>query len=647
MKQVYSRVQYTKRADLETLRKCFYPISTRFIRLFKTPKSQLLNISNNISNTGGELNERQQRLGRISRQQQTELGLRVPNVYKERDEEIKGGRKKFKAFKAGKKSKDYCSEKGFNLLTSNFDSSIIFDNELYAKITDNAGKVLPSLPEKPQRQDITDSDEKSLRAFTSRSDGFSGCILSCTIKAGIAAAEHLGIYSPNSQRKRVGKISNSVEALSKNTNSGAPYFGRKNDPSIKVKTKKWMRDMLFRPDSSKFLSNSFAIQDPDREDFFCNNPTKIFHRFQIKAKEKLDKTFEFVVKIRQVLCISYGVLGFEHMFFGEIMNDVKIQQDNLKDPCYSTGSTRTEISNNHVARIRSLHKYGLPEYMLASGDFESLDQSIDNIFFDIFFGIVEQNIIMSKYEKKVWNYLRCFMKFTPVIYMGELFFLSRGIASGCLITNLFDTWVHLTLVYLTEFIETDEEFGKIFDVMLGLKHQRDVRVDWKYLQGMRYTFIHYFSGCGDDSIMYINSSFKYKFLKVCRYLGFKVGFDNIQKDPKGKVYYLGTYWDSNNEPFQTDEYLISHICFRERYQTNSDLESKGFDGFGHYLLSRNLSICLRFKNGLKFLRTYLFNWEPFQKWYDDKEADLYVVPKWPFEEGYTLERHLALHWGYY
>jgi hypothetical protein len=627
VRDLIRRISNTSRADLRIFKESFSSIQTRFHKL--------------TSNSNYKLEEEvYEKLERLSERQRIQFG---------NSKEIRRGTKPSQIGNGTKIWNKEIEEKANLIANSSNSCAFTFDDKIRTIIASNITEKLPSLPRQIRRGELEKADSETISNFTRSSNCYSGCVLTLLIRAGLLASEHLGIITgevkTNPRKPR--QILDCVEELSKNTNSGYPFYGRKNDEVIKYNVRKWVEKVYENPNPRIILSNNFGID----EDYFSvmNNPCKIYYRFQIKAKEVSNSIFEFIVKHRQVFCVPFGIVAIEARYFRDIIERVKHHQSKLTDPIYPSGENRSEISVRHILKHREcLPDNPIKDYYLVSGDYSKLDQSIEPIMVDLFFAICETTMDLNEKEKQVYNYLRMYTKFTPLIYKGFLFFMTVGISSGLLITNLFDSFVSLTLLYFTHLTLLDEDCDDVFYGIIGYNDLDDVKIDPIRLDNTIFKPLENFSIYGDDSIIYNSEKFFWRLKRICHYFSLNIEFENIARTKKDPIFFLGTFWDQNNEPFQSRMYMISHMIFREKwFRSKKEIVDRGYKDFDDFTLARCLAICLRFKNGLEEILILLKGWKPFEDWYLNKNAGFIRPSGWPFDKDTYISRDMCLHWSYY
>merc|ERR1712127_397535 len=243
------------------------------------------------------------------------------------------------------------------------------------------------------------------------------------VLAGIHAAQHMNLILPSSNSKfQPASAFNAVERISKNTNSGYPFFRPKSLISCKKDTIRWVNLILDEGTSFRLFKNSLM-----------SNPEVIFNRFQPTLDSTL-KTLDF--KIRQVWCVPQRIVALEQVFFGEMLDYHKSKQSNSTDPVVTSGLNNKAISVKCVKRIRSRLGPRRAENDLGmySLDYSKFDSTIPDFAIDIFFSTCRSQLNLSAKQSKIFNLLRFYTKRSPFIFCGGYGFQNRGISSGSLIT---------------------------------------------------------------------------------------------------------------------------------------------------------------------------------------------------------------------
>jgi hypothetical protein len=390
---------------------------------------------------------------------------------------------------------------------------------------------------------------------------------------------------------------------------------KKNLDWVQLRVIEQMKSIFRRPTSNKFFSRAEMFIGDSLYNMYTL-PEMIFHRFQTVYDSESDTCVE---KSRIVWCVPYVIVALENYFFGNIFK--KIQDHSVASHIcyYPIGLTNYDIGRKSVGTLREQFRVvGNENCKIYSLDFKKFDSTIPNWAKDIFFAINQSLIVLNKVEKLVYNYLRIYVKFPPFIFEEKVMFKLKGISSGLLMTNIFDTWWNLTLhFFLRVIMEFYPEqcsdillekftFDKMFFDINPVKHDflispPNVRV------------------LGDDSIFLCDEYTLELFKCICKILGMSVGIKHICEHPDDDIFFLGRYWRKDNRPFQTEAYMALRIVYTKWY----DDKEIPFD-IKDLHLNRMLSICLPLIGGKEFLDKYLFDYKPYQKFLKTREGFIFI-----------------------
>jgi hypothetical protein len=350
---------------------------------------------------------------------------------------------------------------------------------------------------------------------------------------------------------------------------------------------------------------------------FFELPSLIYHRFQIgRFDDNRSK-----VKVRQVWCVPQIVVALEAYFFYNIVENCKFLSINQPDYRYSIAQNNKLISK----RISLLKKCRMPnldgKYNFYSLDYSKYDRCIPVWFVDVFFAIAKESLRgMSENEEELFRILRLFVKYTPFIYDGELYFKLKGISSGLFITNFYDTLFNMTLVKMAEiiFFDARELHSKLMNNDRNFFSQRTNLNKRLVNLDLTYRFDCLF--LGDDGLVYWSESLITLLRRICFFLGMELSVKNISRNENEDVFYLGRYWDKDNIPDQSFEYMVDHITFRTKFYRQQDIDFNVRD----LDVMRVLSICLPLKSGKEFLNKAFYDWKPLIEFYEEKK-DLHLI----------------------
>lgn len=477
--------------------------------------------------------------------------------------------------------------------------------------------------------EVTKSDSECISRYTTNSRRLSSDQITRFGLAAINASKILGIISTDKSKKfkllkNDRNVRSSVISTAKSTNSGFPYFKKKNDSKCISDTEFWLNKFLSNPSIHTLYKNSVF-----------ENPTSLFHRVQPSMEDDGSASG----KIRQVWCVPQRIIALEHYFFSEILQNVCQKNCSGTSSIYTSGLTDHEISKKVVQRLRNLISQEDNE-SLFSLDYSKYDQNIPNFAIDLFYSIIKDQLELTEKEEKCFEYLRCYTRNTPLCDGNNLYVKVKGIMSGTFITNLFDTWFNLMLWILAEDIKaTNPEFSEEdFEHVDLLKLFSPLNSKYRYINHKNLGI------CGDDVIIYTSIFNVIIHRRICASLGMKITVGGEYKDRNDNVYFLGRFWNSDNEPFQTEKYIITHICFRTKFYSKSLLD---FDISEELSVNRILSICCPLVNGFDFLKKYFFNFEPIIKFLNSNK-DFTLLKEWPNDGSYRKVNRLdAFNWKKY
>jgi hypothetical protein len=491
------------------------------------------------------------------------------------------------------------------------------DDSLWTTISRSLPDSLPDGKPKISRDAIAYEDRESCKSYVSHSNRPGYSWLACFTKVAIRSAVELRCYAHSEGSKfDFLSISDAVEKTVKNTNSGLPHSTKKNNDKTISWTKNMLRHLFNRPTYGKIITmftNSLVLTKKGTIQAIFELPSLIYHRFQIGRYDDNKPK----VKVRQVWCVPQIIVALEAYYFYNFIEKCKFHSVNDANYKYSIAQNNALIS----ARICLLKKVRKPSldglYNFYSLDYSKYDRSIPIWFVDIFFAMAKDSLKeMSKHESLIFGILRLFTKYTPFIYDGEIYFKLRGISSGLFITNFYDTLFNMSLIRLCEviFFSAYDTYRYIMESDFNFYQRRtDLHKRMEYLD-LSFHFDCVF--LGDDGVVYWCERLVELLKKMCHFLGMEINIKNTSRNEDEDIFYLGRYWDKDNIPDQTFEYMVDHIIFRTKYYKEDELE---FD-LDELDVMRVLSICLALKSGKEFLNIVFKEWEPLKRFYEEKKT---------------------------
>jgi hypothetical protein len=404
--------------------------------------------------------------------------------------------------------------------------------------------------------------------------------------------------------------------LSKNTHAGTDTLGKKNNLDVQKRVIRQVRDIFRKPSSHNIISKHPIVNIDSRLFNLFGLPELIFHRFQAIYDETLDICKE---KSRIVWCVPYTIVALENIFFGELINSVKKYSLLSNEVVYPLGLTNYQIGQRSVGTLRNrFHSLGKKDYKIYSLDFSKYDSTIPNWAKDLFFSLCRQVLDLDKNQSQVYDYLRVYVKHTPFVFGDEVKFKKKGISSGLLITNVFDTWWNLTIHYFVHLLYD------VYPECIDDIYDREITFDKLYMDKSKVKYELLINNpivrvMGDDTII-LCSPFELELhKKICTLLGMKVTVKHVTHDPFDPIFFLGRYWNYNNRPYQSEEYMSLRIVYTKYYNEEKIPFSKK-----DIHLNRMLSICLPLIGGKEFLDKYLFDYKPYQRFKTSKKGFIYI-----------------------
>jgi hypothetical protein len=528
------------------------------------------------------------------------------------------------------------------------------DDLLLSEISGNNPSSIPRSLGTITQDQVRRHDAENTDRYSDGSRRLPRRLFSLFSRAGISAAYSCGIIpqSDGERFKPADDIIDAVMSISKSTNAGWPTLLLKNSDQAISDAINWLSITLEKPTFRNVIGlNPMIVEKGEKflklvktgkrrkyrtmmdHDIFCN-PTYIFHRFQ-PSYNSSDDSLE--IKSRQVWCIPFRIVSLENYFFKNVLESHKSNNVNSANPSCATGLTNFQISKRIISRLRRQLHFR-PGHSFWSLDYSKFDSTVPNWAYDIFFTIMEQYIELNPNEKRVYNLLRCYLKFTPYIMEDELFFKRRGVPSGSLLTSMIDTWFNLVLWHACELLKEKDP-----DICDELVYGGEV------IQNIHCDFNHYFMArqsprtdiCvqGDD-VCIVTDDFE---IQLHRSLCFSLGMTVTNKDPVNSndeaVFFLGRYWDTLSRPFQTEQYITSHIITCSKYYSQKHVDFN----VNYVRLYRILSICLPLSNGIDYLDKTFCNWKPYIKWKQNKES-FFLLKEWPNDDYIEVSHDMALRW---
>jgi hypothetical protein len=400
------------------------------------------------------------------------------------------------------------------------------------------------------KEDVIASDLDCFKRFDEFSLDIPKSIdLKILIKASEQASKDLGIIRSDNTKHKLISLDDSISSFSKSTNSGFPYYGRKNDDKIQSLVKK----------------DCLRIIEKDNLSSIITLPTTVFHRFQNKNVKGTIQT-----KIRQVWGEPYTVNSLSGIYFRELIENCKSHLLKERYPSSTYGRSLVEISDTI---IREWKQKDTP---FCSIDIEKMDSNIPTFFWPLFYVFLADNIdINTRKEFNLFKRIMFYQCYTPYCYRGsKLNFQNSGNSSGSILTSLFATWVTRVVVnyifyaYTAHFAYSNScNLGD--DNIIRLDPKVGITLSLIILEFQRFGFT-----IPEDSCLYYNTV-------------------------KNKFQFLGYIWDDECRPSQSKEWFVVHFVYPQRFFRNLDIPVSLMQVY------RAISIAAPLYNGMNIFHKYL------------------------------------------
>lgn len=431
----------------------------------------------------------------------------------------------------------------------------------------------------PTRTDTSSSDQESIRKYTTVCKRLFRPSQYLFWNSSLSASAHLGFNNFNIFGKKnvlTLDVETCIEKASNDANAGFPTFLKKNNKRAINDARDWLIKVLNKPNVYSVFKNTLL-----------ENPKILLHRFQPSIKNKTLTT-----KVRQVWCEPFRIILLENYFFRNIIDHSVYYNTNVDQCSTSSGLRNVEISTKIILRMRNNIGQQLNKELF-SLDYSKYDASIPDFAIDLYFLTMEQYLNLNEFETSLYHLLRYYTKYGPIIYEGKLYFKRKGISSGSLLTNHFDSWWNLTLNYSARSLYEDRV--SLDDISKG---------KLTYIN-KRQTFNENIAVTGDDIIKYCTKLEVLYLQELCKYLGMNVEIEYSTNDPNEDIFFLGRFWNKYCEPIQTEEYFTGHICFRSTFYKNIPIDiSEELEP------SRIISICAPYKNGFNYMMKTFQHYKP-------------------------------------
>jgi len=383
---------------------------------------------------------------------------------------------------------------------------------------------------------VRDNDDRMIESFSKPNFSYKNVNLDLLLKASSLSFDELGLM-PTSINKDLDSL---LAMFPGHTSACYPLYGRK-DSEINVKdSKDWVSSFLLDPSYFKILSQ----------------PCTIFHRFRTYLSKDLKTN---VVKSRPVWGFPLRITLLESVFFRDLIENSLLYNKNPVHTNCATGKTKVNVSSV-LSKLRTNCRD------IICLDLSKFDSTIPSFFWSLFYSNIMSRYNYSNEELKLLNYLMVYHNYTPYCLRScKIKFTSKGVCSGSLLTSTFDSFVNRTILNYACLEKTHGKYSSdgISCVM------------------------------GDDAII-VSKFFGLNYLsKVFERFGMSVNIDKtLVSKWDGNLSFIGYFWNKYNEPYQTLEWYVSHLCVPSRFRRNTDIPVPFLQ------TSRALSLVSNVKDGL-------------------------------------------------
>lgn len=309
-----------------------------------------------------------------------------------------------------------------------------------------------------------------------------------------------------------------LDALPKNTSTGYPEYRKKGNKLSMMNCIRRMFNVIK------------MAREKNIYEFMQRFPTTIFHRFTPKYKWKAShKEIKPKWKIRQIFGVPYFIVALEYFVFKDVVDSFKKSFSSV----YTVGCTKLEVSSK-VAEIRNLARSS--NSVIMCGDISGCDKSISKTHSLFYFSFFSKYIRESRLP--IFKALAKYFVFNPILYSHGLDYSHGSTVTGSWITSSFTT----------------------FSVMIPLLYSFKKRYD-------RFPNMNEFLIQGDDFVLILENESDKKFIKDCfGEFNLRLRLDATRVVmPHEDIEFLGYFWDYNNEPYQTDDWIVTRVLFPERF----------------------------------------------------------------------------------
>lgn len=489
------------------------------------------------------------------------------------------------------------------------------------------------------KQAVAESDIKSIRNYTGSVNIPSREVQQILVDGAILSLKEIlrngSSVDVENVRFKPLSFTEALQYLTKNTSAGAPTFlKKKSEDAIRAVKQKW-KEFYYNPELKKILSKYPNAYDSGSYDFllseFCSDFQVIFHRTQVSIKEGIYAG----QKLRQVWCVPFFIVCLECIFFKPLLDFALNNADVAESPIFCSGINAGKLSNV-IRNMRTISKeaeFGGKNKFYQS-DYSKFDSTVPVFFYDVFFDACEQLIEMSPRMKIIFSLLRQYMKRSPFVYKGNMFYKTRGLSSGSYVTNFFGTWVNLTLCITAKRIYENRSrslFSFYYDKWDELKDFDYVLTQYNVYNSLNEKYVDAtgIAVCGDDMLWVSNRVQNAILIHLCNSMGMNIKFSEPYVATSKEIYFLGRFWDHLNRPFQPPEWYVAHSLVRSKFFNLKECQFKDEEEME---LFRVLSIHAPYSNGFDELNKLYRNdyqyWPRLEKLLSDKDSTFKLIRDW-------------------
>jgi hypothetical protein len=278
------------------------------------------------------------------------------------------------------------------------------------------------------------------------------------------------------------------------------------------------------------------------------------------------------------------------------------------------------------------------ECSLYSMDYSKYDRTIPDFAIDMFFSICRDELILDETDKRLYNMLRYYTKYSPIGYNGELYFKRRGISSGSLLTNLLDSWWNLTLWNMSSSISNSAYLEFLQDPDLLIRTKLSSSLTNVYPDSSDICV------CGDDVLIYTTPEVVITCINLCKLFDMDIDIKMSTNHPAKNIFFLGRFWDRDSAPIQSELYMVAHAIFRTKFYNKDDLPL--IDISNELDVNRLISIFCPFRSGFKSLIRIFGSYPPLVNFFKRKSG-FYKLGDWRTEKNIYMNFDSIYSWRHF